>query len=116
MEHPESQTAPPSLLAPPSLDAPQLDNLHTSSWTSQLSRHDHRALILDTEAQQSPQPPPLVSLFDNATFDPVESRMKATPDTSPTGWTGPTADLLQVNGTANASVGGPQNEEPSHHL
>ncbi|XP_013878271.1 chromaffin granule amine transporter [Austrofundulus limnaeus] len=99
MEHPEPQTAPPSLLAPPSLDASPLDNLQTSSWTYQLSRPDHRALILGTEAQQSPQPPPLVSLFDNTTFDPEET----TPDTSPTGWTGPTTELLQVNGTANAS-------------
>lgn len=116
MEHPEPQTAPPSLLAPPSLDASQLDNLQTSSWTSQLSRPDHRALIPGPEAQQGPQLPPLVSLFDNATFDPEESQTKPTPDTGPTGWTGPATELLQANGTANASVGGPQNQEPSGPL
>uniref|UniRef100_A0A3Q3BG23 Solute carrier family 18 member A1 n=1 Tax=Kryptolebias marmoratus TaxID=37003 RepID=A0A3Q3BG23_KRYMA len=114
MEHPEPQTIQPSLLALPSLSASQPDtgasqapssgsNLQTSSWTSQLPRPEHRALILGTEAPRGPQLPPLVSLFDNNTFDLEGVQPEATPGTDPTGWTGPTPEVLQVNETANTT-------------
>lgn len=90
MEHPEPQTALPSL------GASRLD-----PRTSQLPRPDHRAPSLGAAAQQGPQRPPLVSLFDNATFDLEEVQTEATPDLM--GWTGLTTE--QDNDTTNATVG-----------
>lgn len=109
MEHPEPQTALPSLSAsqldPRTSQAPSFSaKLQTSSWTSQLPRPDHGAPSLGTAAQQGPQLPPLVSLFDNTTFDLEEVQVEATPN--PMGWTGLTTELQQDNKTTNATVGG----------
>uniref|UniRef100_A0A3B3YIA3 Major facilitator superfamily (MFS) profile domain-containing protein n=1 Tax=Poecilia mexicana TaxID=48701 RepID=A0A3B3YIA3_9TELE len=72
MEHPEPQTVPDTV---PS---------RTSS---------SRTATLGPEAQQNPRPSPLVSLFNNVTFDLQESRTEVT------------ADLLLANQTSNKSVG-----------
>ncbi|XP_043968185.1 chromaffin granule amine transporter isoform X3 [Gambusia affinis] len=70
MEHPEPQTV---------LDA-------TSSRIS-----SSRTAVPGPEAQQNPRPPPLVSLFNNVTFDLQESRA------------GVAAELLLANQTSNTS-------------
>ncbi|XP_037536054.1 chromaffin granule amine transporter [Nematolebias whitei] len=106
MEHPEPQTALPSLstsqLDARTSQAPSFSaKLQTSSWSSQLPRPDHRAPSLGTVAQQGPHLPPLVSLFDNTTFDLEEVQTEATPDLM--GWTGLTTELLQDNETTNAT-------------
>uniref|UniRef100_A0A3P9PYH5 Solute carrier family 18 member A1 n=1 Tax=Poecilia reticulata TaxID=8081 RepID=A0A3P9PYH5_POERE len=69
MEHPEPQTAAP-----------------TRTYSS-------RTAGPGPEAQQNPRPPPLVSLFNNVTFDLQESRTEVT------------AELLLANQTSNSSVG-----------
>ncbi|PWA14832.1 hypothetical protein CCH79_00020211 [Gambusia affinis] len=71
MEHPEPQTV---------LDA-------TPSRIS-----SSRTAVPGPEAQQNPRPPPLVSLFNNVTFDLQESRA------------GVAAELLLANQTSNTSV------------
>ncbi|XP_014823994.1 PREDICTED: chromaffin granule amine transporter isoform X1 [Poecilia mexicana] len=71
MEHPEPQTVPDTV---PS---------RTSS---------SRTATLGPEAQQNPRPSPLVSLFNNVTFDLQESRTEVT------------ADLLLANQTSNKSA------------
>ena len=77
MEHPspEPQTAQPSLLPLPSLGAP----------------------VLDTQSSPPPSPP-LVSLFDGATFRLQE-------DSEPTEQSVLTTDL-QTNQTSDSTVGG----------
>uniref|UniRef100_A0A087XTL4 Solute carrier family 18 member A1 n=1 Tax=Poecilia formosa TaxID=48698 RepID=A0A087XTL4_POEFO len=73
MEHPEPQTVPDTV---PS---------RTSS---------SRTAALGPEAQQNPRPSPLVSLFNNVTFDLQESRTEVT------------AELLLANQTSNKSDSG----------
>ncbi|XP_017161945.1 chromaffin granule amine transporter isoform X1 [Poecilia reticulata] len=68
MEHPEPQTAAP-----------------TRTYSS-------RTAGPGPEAQQNPRPPPLVSLFNNVTFDLQESRTEVT------------AELLLANQTSNSSA------------
>ncbi|XP_051250309.1 chromaffin granule amine transporter isoform X2 [Dicentrarchus labrax] len=113
MEHPspEPQTAQPSLLPLPSHGAPRLGTVPSQSpsptsnlQTSQLPQPSRSAPVLDTQPEQRPPPsfPPLVSLFDNATFSLQEIRTEPTADAEPTDQTSSTTDL-QPNETAESS-------------
>ncbi|XP_021165520.2 chromaffin granule amine transporter [Fundulus heteroclitus] len=111
MEHPspEPQTVQPSLRAPPAVTSQpssSRSDLQTSGWTSQLSAPNRRTPVLGPETQQNPRLPPLVSLFDNSAVDLQGDRTEGTTDTAPPGLTGPTAELLQTNGTGNSTDSG----------
>ncbi|MEQ2261084.1 hypothetical protein XENORESO_005431, partial [Xenotaenia resolanae] len=78
-------------------------NLQTPSWTSQLSPPSSRTPILSPESQQRPRLSLLVSLFDNLTFTPQESRTEGTPDTARTGLTGRINDTTNTTNTTDPS-------------